>query len=265
MDYQELNDFVDAYKADADVCTQKLREWQQGNNVADLDLRRPYLQVRVHRSVLLFQTVMIKGRRYCLTRLGFGLNEDPKIMSAIMNLVMAKDEGNSKGNVILHWRCLRHENVASSRGVKEYLERFSLVYNGPEPLQIGANILGLHVNGDGEKLHRRRGSDIPEVLPVITRPSPFVHVCETGWPFSRLAQSGGSSHKASSREYSVYVRMGRRGARCFTLRYRITETIEWYTTFSSEVIGALRETSSPFGWMPVRWPWVSPLRITSPT
>ena len=37
MDYRELNNFVDAYTANADVCAQKLREWQQqGSNVATL-------------------------------------------------------------------------------------------------------------------------------------------------------------------------------------------------------------------------------------
>ena len=46
MDYRELNEHVDAFTADADICTTKLREWrQQEVNMALLDLRRTYLQV----------------------------------------------------------------------------------------------------------------------------------------------------------------------------------------------------------------------------
>ena len=39
MDYRELNKYVDAHSANADVCAQKLRVWRQkGSNVAVLDL-----------------------------------------------------------------------------------------------------------------------------------------------------------------------------------------------------------------------------------
>ena len=39
MDYRELNQHVDAFTANADVCAAKLREWcQQGSNLALLDL-----------------------------------------------------------------------------------------------------------------------------------------------------------------------------------------------------------------------------------
>ena len=44
MDYWELNRYVDAHTANADVCVQKLRGWRQkGTNAAVLDLRRAYL------------------------------------------------------------------------------------------------------------------------------------------------------------------------------------------------------------------------------
>ena len=46
MDYRELNQ-QDAFTANADVCFTKLREWRQkGSNVALLDLKRAYLQIR---------------------------------------------------------------------------------------------------------------------------------------------------------------------------------------------------------------------------
>ena len=72
MDYRELNKYVDAHTPNADVCAQKLRERRQkGSNVDILDLRQAYLQVHVDKSLGPFQTVKIKGQRYCLTRLGF--------------------------------------------------------------------------------------------------------------------------------------------------------------------------------------------------
>ena len=75
MDYRELNQHVDTFTVDADVCATKLQEWRQkGSNVALLDLKRAYLQIRVHESLWPFQTVIIKGKRYCLTCLGFGQN-----------------------------------------------------------------------------------------------------------------------------------------------------------------------------------------------
>lgn len=81
LDYGELNGFVEAFTADAEVCTQKLREWrQQGVNVLLLDLRNAYLQIHIDKSLWTFQTVIFKGKWFCLTWLGFGLNVAPLIM-----------------------------------------------------------------------------------------------------------------------------------------------------------------------------------------
>ena len=83
MDFQQLNCYVDVFTANADVCTAKLREWRQkGSNVSLLDRKKAYLQVRVQEILWPFQTVKIGGQRYCLTRLGLGLNVAPLIMKA---------------------------------------------------------------------------------------------------------------------------------------------------------------------------------------
>ena len=93
FDYQELNDHVDLFMACADICTEKLREWQQaGSNVSVLDLCKAYLQVRVHQLLWSYQTVLFKGRRYCLTCMGFGLNVVPSIMQAIVDVILTKDK-----------------------------------------------------------------------------------------------------------------------------------------------------------------------------
>ncbi|KFD56056.1 hypothetical protein M514_03180 [Trichuris suis] len=69
MDFREVNAHIDAFTASSDVCAHKLREWRrQGVNVSILDLKKAYLQVHVEKSLWPYQTVIIQGRRYCLTR-----------------------------------------------------------------------------------------------------------------------------------------------------------------------------------------------------
>ena len=138
MDYQELDKYVDAYMANADVCLQKLREWrQQGPNVAVLDLRCTYLQVHIDKSLWPFQTVEIKGQRYCLTRLGFGLN--------INNIF-----------------------VCSVVRVKDYPVQFGLTSKVLERLSTGARMLGLRVWEEKGKMRRGRGSELPAVADRLT-------------------------------------------------------------------------------------------------
>ena len=92
MDFRELNQHIDAFTADSDVCAEKLREWsQQGTNVAVLDLAKAYLQIRIHDSLWPYQTVIFKGRRYCLFCLGFGLNVALVIMKAAAKGVPGRD------------------------------------------------------------------------------------------------------------------------------------------------------------------------------
>ena len=93
MDYRELNEHVNAYAANADMCVQTMREWrQQGPKAAIVDLCRAYLQIHIDKSLWPFQTVKIKGQRYCLTHLGFGLNVAPQIMWSVVKAVIGQDE-----------------------------------------------------------------------------------------------------------------------------------------------------------------------------
>lgn len=64
LDFRELNDYVAVFIADSDVCADQLCKWRRfGKNVTVLDLRKAYLQVRVHKRLWSFQTVMVQGRR----------------------------------------------------------------------------------------------------------------------------------------------------------------------------------------------------------
>ena len=88
LDFREVNSFVDTFTADVDVCNVKLREWRQmGENVALLDLKKAYLQIYVEESLWPYQTIEFNKKRYCLTRLGFGLNVAPRIMKTVLETV----------------------------------------------------------------------------------------------------------------------------------------------------------------------------------
>ena len=93
MDFRELNSHVDAFTATEDVCADKIREWRRlGTNVAIVDLRRAYLQIRVHESQWPYQTVIFRGQRYCLMRLGFGFDVATSVIKYVLTAVLTQDE-----------------------------------------------------------------------------------------------------------------------------------------------------------------------------
>ena len=153
MDYRKLNKYVDAHTANADVCAQKLREWRQkGSNVAMLDLRQAYLQVHVDKSLWPFQTVKIKGQRYCLTCLGFRLNVEPIIMWSIINTVMAQNETIQGATSSYIDDIFVNESTCIAAYVRDHLLQFGLTCKNPEQLRDGTRVLGLHVMEKHRKL-----------------------------------------------------------------------------------------------------------------
>ena len=152
MDYRELNKYVDAFTTNADVSSQKLREWQQqGPNVAVLDLCCAYLQVDVDKSLEPFQTVEIKGQRYCLTHLGFGFNVTLLIMRAIVNTVLSQDRIINAATSF-YINIFVNVSMCSTVSVKEYLEHFGLASKAPEQLNTGTHMLGLRVREEKGKM-----------------------------------------------------------------------------------------------------------------
>ena len=55
-------------------------------------LKAAYLQIRVADDLHKHQLVRWKGKVYCLTRLGFGLNVTTKIISKILKIVLGEDK-----------------------------------------------------------------------------------------------------------------------------------------------------------------------------
>ena len=178
MDYCELNEPVNSYMANADVWAQTMPEWrQQGPKAAIVDLRRAYLQIHVDKSLWPFQTVKIKGQRYCLTRLGFGLNVAPQIMRSIVKAVIRQNETVSHATSSYVDEIFVNESVRSAAQVKMHLERFGLTCKNLEQLSSGARVLGVYVWEEHGKLRWRCDGERPKVPNVLTVRHAVFSVC----------------------------------------------------------------------------------------
>ena len=152
MEYCELKEHVNAYMANADVCAETMREWrQQGLQAAIVDLCWAYLQIHIDKSWP-FQTVKIKGQRYCLIHLGFGLNVAPLIMWSVVKAVIGQDktvDGATSSYVDV---IFVNESVCSAAQVKTHIELFGLTCKDPEQLSSGAHVLGIYIWEEHGKL-----------------------------------------------------------------------------------------------------------------
>ncbi|XP_043222134.1 uncharacterized protein LOC122381710 [Amphibalanus amphitrite] len=157
LDYRELNDFVQAHTADSDVCAEQLRKWRRhGANVAVVDLKRAYLQLHLEERLWPFQTVMVRGQRFCLTRLGFGLNIAPLVMKAVVRAVLDQDP--DIGRAVLPYvdDLLVNEDIASAERVVAHFAQFGLDCKPPERAASGARLLGLRVHEENGQLRWKR-------------------------------------------------------------------------------------------------------------
>ena len=155
LDYRELNDHVDPFMACADICTEKLREWQwAGSNVSVLDLHKVYLQVHVHQSLWSYQTVLSKGQRYCLTRMGFGLNVVPSIMQTIADAILTKDKRIQQATSAYNDDVYVDESIVPAARVKEHHYSFDLLSKEPVHECLGyrsGERITLYIGEEGTK------------------------------------------------------------------------------------------------------------------
>ena len=191
MDFRELNDFVTAHTADSDVCADALRKWRRhGVNVAVVDLRKAYLQLHVHQELWPFQTVVVRGRRYCLTRLGFGLNVSPQVMKAVVRSVLDQDPVLQRAVLPYVDDLLVDEDVANAESVIEHFAKYGLECKPPERVgdADGARLLGLRVQPEGGRLRWSRDNAVGDRPARVTRRAVFswcgrlvAHLPVCGW------------------------------------------------------------------------------------
>lgn len=172
LDFRELNVHVACHTGGdvMDVCGETMREWRQIQKAATIvDLKSAYLQIHISQEFWKYQLVRYKGRTYCLTRLGFGLNSAPKIMAAILKTVLSKEDAVRRATSSYIDDILVDETVTTAEDVVKHLNSFGLIAKRPESLEGGA-VLGLQLRKDQiGRLVFRRGNEIPEVSEKLSR------------------------------------------------------------------------------------------------
>jgi ribonuclease HI len=165
LDYRELNWFVESFTGDSDVCSESLRRWRQmPGEPAVLDLRNAYLQLWVRPDLRKYQVVVFKGVYYELTRLGFGLNCAPKIMSAVLRKVLSLDPVIFAATSHYIDDIIVDTSVVSLQAVSAHLEKYGLITKPPERIEE-SRVLGLQMSrGPDGRLVWHRGNSVPEVL-----------------------------------------------------------------------------------------------------
>ena len=138
-----------------------------------MDLKSAYLQIRVTEDLWKHQLVRYKGNLYCLTRLGFGLNVAPKIMSKILKFVLRKDQKIDAGTSSYVDDIYVNKDTVQGEDVVQHLKENGLIAKSPEPVDGGAALglsLKCDVNGD---LRFRRANHIPEIPEHLTKKELF--------------------------------------------------------------------------------------------
>ena len=171
LDYRGLNRFVACHTGShiIDVCDAKMRKWRRmEGGTAIVDLKPAHLQLHVAKELWQYQLVSYKGKTYCLTRLGFGLNVAPKIMAAVLKTVLKKGSKTKEATDSYIYDIMIEVTKISTKEVVEHLKGFRQTAKSPESLDGGA-ALGLKLMNKTRKLMFRRGNEIPEIEGEISR------------------------------------------------------------------------------------------------
>lgn len=169
IDYRKINELVSSHSAEADVCGEKLRLWRTfGNNLAMVDLRSAYLQIHVSPNLWKYQIVRFQGKTFALTRLGFGLNVAPKIMSTILKTVLSKKETIRCATDSYIDDIVVNLDKITVKEVVDHLESFGLKTKEPEFLGK-CRVLGLRTFVNDGSIYWKRDNLIPELLENMTK------------------------------------------------------------------------------------------------
>jgi len=163
LDYRKLNAFISTHSGDSLVCAESLRKWRQmGKNTKLVDLRKAYLQIHVEECLWPYQVVKYKGKSYCLTRLGFGLNIAPKVMCRIIAYVLSLRPDWKDAVEFYIDDLFINENVVKVEEVINHLSEWGLQCKPPENL-IGARVLGLRTYEKRGNVWWKRDGEVPKM------------------------------------------------------------------------------------------------------
>lgn len=152
FDYREMNKQICSHPAGATpLCAVRLREWRQlGTKCAVIDLRKAYLQVHVAKHLWVYQAVRWRGETYLLTRLGFGLASAPKIMTKIVEAVIARNDAIKRAVTSYIDDLYVNEMEVTSDEVRSHFRKWGLQTKESERLGVdgAVRVLGLKVAND---------------------------------------------------------------------------------------------------------------------
>ena len=138
-----------------------------------LVLKKAYLQVHVEETLWPYQTIEFKKKRYCLTRLGFGIRVAPRVMKTVLETVAKQEENVKRARSAYVDDLLVDEEVMSAERVAEHLRAFGLECKEPMRVKDGARVLCLRVWGERSSLKWKRDNDIPEIVGPVTKRKVF--------------------------------------------------------------------------------------------
>lgn len=172
LDFREVNEFVECHTGDdlIDVCGDRMREWRKVEGEPEIvDLSAAYLQLRVDPDLWKYQVVQYKGKNYCLTRLGFGLNSAPRIMTKVLKTVLEQSQeiGGATSSYIDD--ILVDVSQVKTGEVISHLAKYGLLAKPAMQLE-GEAALGLKLSrGSDGMLVFGRNSDVPVVSGKLSK------------------------------------------------------------------------------------------------
>ena len=127
LDWRETSRFIEAFTRNSDDCAEKLRQLRRmGNSPAIIDLREAYLQLKADKTLWPYKTVIFKSERYYLTRLDFGLNVAPMIMTSVVSAIVEQDDKVKKGTSTYVDNIFVDENVVNREYYRKHFSKYIL-------------------------------------------------------------------------------------------------------------------------------------------
>ena len=171
-----LNKYVAFHTRDGiDVCEEVIREWRRMEWATKIvDLKSAYLQIHLGKKLWRYQLVEYEGQIHCLNRLGFGLSFAKKIMTAVLKMVLTKDNAVKIATSSYIDNVLVEEAEVTVEKVIDHVNTYGLTVK-PSELLGNWMALGLKLQQNkAGKLMFRRGKS------------------RTAWPSENFSQCVGS-------------------------------------------------------------------------
>ena len=97
-----------------------------------MDLRKAYLQICIDKVLWPFQTVTIKGKQFCLTQLGFGLNVVLLVMKSVFTMIRSHDQQIKSAMSAYIDNIFIDESIVSAACMRQHVADYELDCKDPE-------------------------------------------------------------------------------------------------------------------------------------